>query len=117
MEIQQVVLDLVDAVIDLMEIAIVQAVQNAIASQQVVVAPLHVAEDPEGNVVVGVVGEAEVVEILYKFDRKCWSLIDNRTPEFQSSHINKILNQFNPLTDNLQQLKDQIDHYLQLIKY
>jgi hypothetical protein len=43
-------------------------------------------------------------------------LIDNRTPGFQSSHINKILNQFNPSTDNLQQLKDQINHYLQSIK-
>jgi hypothetical protein len=63
MEIQQVVLGLVDAVIDLMEIAIVRAVQNGIASQQVVVVPLQVAEDPEGNVVVGVVDEAEVVEM------------------------------------------------------
>jgi hypothetical protein len=55
MKIQQVVLDLVDAVIDLMEIAIVRAVQNAIARQQVVFVPLQVAEDPEGNVVVEVV--------------------------------------------------------------
>ena len=54
---------------------------------------------------------------LYNFDRKCWNLISNRTPGFQSSHINKMLNQFNPSTDNLQQLKDQINHYLQLIKH
>jgi hypothetical protein len=45
---------------------------------------------------------------IYNFDQKCWSIIDNRSLEFQSSHTDKMLNQFNPSTDNLQQLKDHI---------
>jgi hypothetical protein len=85
MEIQQVVLDLVDAVIDLMEIAIVRAVQHEIASQQVVAVPLQVAEDPEGNVVVEVVREtgveeAEMVAMEDDLcrDEACFALFVNR---------------------------------------
>jgi len=40
MEVELVVQDLVDAVIDMIEIPIVQAVQNAIAMRQVVVVPV-----------------------------------------------------------------------------
>ncbi|CAF1165201.1 unnamed protein product [Adineta steineri] len=53
---------------------------------------------------------------VYDFDKKCWNIIDNRSSEFPSSHIDKMLNQFNSSTGNLQQLKNQIIHYLRSIE-
>ncbi|CAF0834635.1 unnamed protein product [Rotaria sordida] len=54
---------------------------------------------------------------LYNFDEKYWSLIDNRTPGFQSSHIDKLFTQFNQLTtEDVQELRNTINHYLQSIK-
>ncbi|UJR17870.1 hypothetical protein I4U23_004769 [Adineta vaga] len=53
---------------------------------------------------------------IYDFDKKWWDIIDNRSSDFQSSHISKMLNQFNPSTGNLQQLKDQIMNCLRSIE-